>query len=83
MTDYEQILIARGVELCAEWDKHDEAMARTRQKWDIHYHDEKRLDAGIRLDELCLLARTMEIASYDDFRERIQKTYENAKEEMV
>ncbi|MFV0529134.1 MAG: hypothetical protein ACK5MN_10500 [Lachnospiraceae bacterium] len=83
MTDTERILLTRGIELCSEWDKHNDAMNEAEQQWDRHHHDERRLEAGIRLDEICLLARSLEIASYDDFRELIQKNYESTKEEDV
>lgn len=80
MDDVARILLTRGAELCAEWDKHNDVINSAREKWDRRYHDEKRVDAGIRLDELCLLANLFEIASYDDFRERIQKSYEHSRE---
>ena len=83
MSEIERILITRGIELCSDWDKHNNAMNGATEKWNRHYYDEKRLDAGNRLDEICLLARLLELASYDDFRERIQKNYESTKEENV
>jgi len=81
MDNITKILLTRGVELCGEWDKHNDAMNSAMERWGRHFHDEKRIDAGTRLDEICSLANQFGIASYDDFREQIQKSYENTKEE--
>ena len=76
MFETHRILLMRGVNLYAELNECKGATDRTIENWSWDEHERTRCDIETRIDEMCMLANLLGIASSEDFRKQIERCYE-------